>query len=57
MTRGRRSKIKGRAEKKYLWPNRGLKSRVCANYPISHPHKFDEKQRSEEKGKKDCVCL
>jgi hypothetical protein len=28
MTRGRRSKNKEQAKKKFLWPNRGLKSRV-----------------------------
>jgi hypothetical protein len=33
MTRGRRSKNRGRAEKKNLMANRGLKSSVCVNYP------------------------
>jgi hypothetical protein len=35
MTRGRKSKNRGRAENKLLWPNRGLKFRV-------HRHTFLE---------------
>jgi hypothetical protein len=40
---GKKEQNEGRAEKKFLWPNRGLKFKECANTPSSNL----EKRQSE----------